>query len=357
MSTGHNQTPDFLAPLPKTTRSVPLPSRGIPYTGGPAAEGRLTLAAMTMVEENLMSTPRTLSGEDGINAALKACIQESLDLNHLLTADKFFLFLMLRAVTYGSDYTFNWNCTAILPVGPKAGDFCGFRNRSTVMIPDQFEVKQLADEDTEPFMITLPDSGKDIGFRLARVRDEKSTEKYEREDDGDDRVAGKATIRHHAIRSLEAFQLSQLLTHVDGNELTEDINRDDVMRWLLSLSSRDIAVYRNKLNYFTPGIDTSLKLACSACGFKHDMDLPLTSEFFRPEFAIDPESVADEVRPDAPPQSELRGTAQDSAGGTPLVLREIDGASEGGGRDEEAGTRNPSAGGRGIHRESDVSAG
>lgn len=340
-----NQVPDFLTPLPKTTRTVTLPSRGVLYKRGPAKEGKLTLAAMTLVEENLLQTPRTPTGEDGINAALRKCIQETIDINSLLAADKFFLFLLLRAITYGSEYTFNWTCNAILQSGPRMGDNCGWQNRSTVRIPDEFQIKQLDDNDTEPFMITLPESGKDIGFRLPRVGDEQIAEAYFGEQTSKVTKTGGAEIHRGAGDTLEARQLVNLLTHVDGNELGPKIDRKLVMRWFLSLPSKDIAMYRQKLDFFTPGIETEIHLTCAACGHDHEMDMPITAEFFRPEFALAGEPAANEVRPDAAPEARVSGTVPDPAGGTPLVLREIEGAPDGGSGVQEDGNRVANAGG------------
>ena len=312
-----SNVPDFLTPIPKTTRSITLPSRGVLYTKGPAAGGKLTLSAMTLVEENLLSTPRTLSGDDGVTAAIKKCIVENIDVNHLLVADKFFIFLMLRAITYGSEYAFNWTCPAVYRSGARRGNVCGASNRTSVNIPDQFQIKQLADEDTEPFMIVLPESGKEIGFRLPRVYDEKASDKFLAEREESENIRSTMTV--------EAFQLARFILSVDSNS-TDGVEAKSLQTWLLSLPAKDIAFYRDRLEYFTPGIDTSVSLKCMSCGTVHKMDLPLTSEFFRPKFTIDSRPMEDEVRPDAPSGDSVQSAPPDPARGTPLVLREIEGA-------------------------------
>ena len=321
-----SNVPDFLTPLPKSTRSMTLPSRGVLYNEGALKNGKVTLTPMTLMEESIMTSGDT----DATDTVLKKCVQESISIDTLLSADKFFIFMLLRAITYGTDYSFNWSCTADQTKGPNRGEPCGAKNRTTVQIPDDFRVKQLADEDTEPYMITLPESGKRIGFRLARAYDAKEIEQYERKITS----LSESGVKRMG-QSAEAFQLAKLLVVVDGNKITDNIAVEDIMSWVCSLSGRDVAHYRSQLEHFTPGMDTTVTLHCESCGAKHEMDLPLTIEFFRPKYSDSSGSVANEIRPDVPLDDELRGDPQDTSGGTPLVLREIEAREDGRSGDRE----------------------
>jgi hypothetical protein len=316
MSDINSSIPSFLQPLPRSVQKVKLPSRGILYKEGPASTGCLNLAAMTLVEENLLNSGVFSGSDDPITAVLKKCLQEHIDPAFLLSADKYFLFMMLRAVTYGSEYTFNWTCTAVSRRNRRG--MCGFKNTETVLIPDQFKMKYLSDTDKEPFTIILPDSGKTISFRLSRSNDEKDIDQYA------SKLEKEINQGVNRGYTAETYQLAKLITHVENNEITKDIKLDVIMQWLSSLSAKDLSFYREKLNYYTPGLDTSVSLTCASCDTTHEMDLPLTQEFFRPKLTNDSRPVGDEVRSDVLSSHELPSNIPNPSGGTPLVLREIE---------------------------------
>lgn len=311
-------TPDFLKPLPRTVREVKLPSNGVVYDEGPAKSGKISLAAMTLVEESLIYTP------DGIDVVLKRCVQDPINTDYLLAADKFFLFLMLRAVTYGPEYSFSWTCTA--PERDRKGNVnkCGHRNRATVYIPDDFKIKRLTQEDKEPFKVHLPESGKTIKFRLQRSYDEKLLDAFMDSIEKDK----QENIRQH--RSAEAFQLAQLLVEVDGNKISEDIPQEVKMRFISSLPGKDNAAYRHALDFYTPGLDTEVSLTCEKCKSPMKRDLPLTYEFFRPGPSEPPGPTGNEVRPDEVHGDVVSDNRESSPPRSSVLLRETEGDGEGG---------------------------
>lgn len=252
---------DFLEPIPKTTVSVNLPSRGIPYRKDtPASSGKITMTPMTMVEEAIFAEGDLVHGVDRV---LKRCIQDKLDVNTLISADKFFLFMMLRAITYGPSYTFAWNC-----------DECKGKNESTVRIPDDFKVKQLADEDTEPYSIELPDSGKTLGFRLLRGHDEPMIDKYQ------SKIAAMKKQGIVMPDSTAIYRLARHIVSVDGNDI-KDAPEEKLVKFVASLSAKDRQMLLAKINFYTPGLDTGVTLVCDHCSHVHDWDMPFTASFFR----------------------------------------------------------------------------
>lgn len=175
---------EILSPIPKTAMSITLPSRGVPYEKGHPlheSKGKITLSPMTLVEENqLFSVKSDMEQQKVIDTILKKCVHEKLDVNYLISADKLFLFMMLRAITYGADYIFDWKCT---------NTSCGHKNRKIVNIPNDFKIKMLSDEDIPPYETTLPQSGKKIKFRLATGYDEHFVLKHEKEIEEKEKVA------------------------------------------------------------------------------------------------------------------------------------------------------------------------
>jgi len=285
---------DFLEPIPKTVVTVRLPSRGVPYPeGAPQGSGKLTLSAMTMVEESLFANFRGDNSEI-IDKVLQRCIQEGTDVNSLLSADKFFLFMMLRAVTYGSEYTFNWNC----PNPVSLREVCGHKNTTTVHIPDDFKVKYLSDEDKEPFKVTLPESQKEISFRLLRGMDELQIDKHSAE------LKARQKAGVGGADTSTAFRLARQIVAVDGNAI-KDAPEQKLMSFILSLPSRDVQTFREKIGFYTPGINTDVTLVCADCGAAHEWDLPFTADFFRAKLSDTGSAVVDEVRSDVLPGDEL----------------------------------------------------
>lgn len=280
---------DFLEPLPRTVMTVDLPSRGVVYPkGSPQAAGKITMSPMTMVEETMILNQSGKDGGDVIDKVIQRCIQERFDINTLLAADKFFLFMMLRAITYGPEYTFEWTCPA-----RDVDGVCNTKNRKTVRIPDDFMVKRLADEDVEPFELVLPDCQKKISFRLLRGFDEGAIEEYTKGLD-EQRKAG-ISVPDTTV----AYRLSRHIQAVDGKSLKE-APEDKVVRFIASLSAGDGRFLREKINYFTPGIETIVDLKCRECGTPRRVPLPISSEFFRPTPEIAGNPVGDEVRADVP---------------------------------------------------------
>jgi hypothetical protein len=305
---------EFLAPIPKSVVPVRLPSRGTCYPKGSApAEGTLTLAPMTMVEEAMFNNAKA-SGADIVDNILRRCIQESIELNSLLASDKFFLFMMLRAVTYGPEYTFTWTCPTMI----NARETCGSKHNHTVKIPDDFKVKYLADEDKEPFTVRLPDSQRDISFVLLRGYDEPEIEKY---------TEGIETKRKQGISVVDttmSYRLSRQIVKVDGNS-TENAPREKVMAFINSLSARDSQFLRDKITFYTPGISTDITLVCHDCGSVHEWDLPFTADFFRANNPEPDKPVEHAVRPDVLPGDVVPGDDEHGPVGTEVVLRKAPG--------------------------------
>lgn len=295
---------EFLEPIPKTSVGIKLPSRGVPYPKGtPMATGKLTLTPMTMVDEAMVTNPKTAGG-DTVDRILKRCIQETVDINSLLGSDKFFLFMMLRAVTYGADYTFQWTCPAMID----PTELCGHRNTTTVEIPTDFQVKYLADEDVEPYTVRLPECQREISFRLLRGYDEPVIEVHKSQVDAN----RKSGIQ--AMDTTPAFRLVRQIVKVDGKDVTE-APETKMLAFVQSIPPKDIQLLKGRMAHFTPGLSTDVTLVCEKCKNVHEWDLPFTANFFRVINSDTGRPVGDEIRPDVLPGDEARGDNADGPSG------------------------------------------
>jgi len=261
---------DFLEPIPKTTMAVKLPSRGVPYPKEhPASSGKLTLAPMTMLEEALfLSDDQDLT--ETVDKVLRRCVQEKIDINNLITSDKFFLFMMLRAITYGSDYLFEWVCKAT----NKKGKLCNATNSSSIHIPDDFKMKFLTEEDKEPFVVMLPETKRQISFRLLRGSDEPRVEKHSKE------IEQARNSGAPKIDTTVGFRLMCHIVAVDGKSVTK-APEEKLLGFILSLPAKDRQFLQQKINFYTPGLNTDVTVVCDSCGAVTTMDMPFTSNFFR----------------------------------------------------------------------------
>ena len=286
---------DFLTPIPKTVIQVSLPSRGIPYKTSPLNSGKISLSPMSIIQENMLISPNVESDIDYISLidkVLKQCIKEKepVDVNSMLSADKMFLFMMLRAVTYGPEYSVSWKCTQT-----NRNEVCETNNRAIIRIPDDFKIKKLGDDDIEPYKVELPDSHKVISFRLSRGSDEYLVEKRKMDIRRKNKT-GSMTVPDDT----SVYRLALLITHVDGNEVTVEMI-EPLMEFIASLSMRDIRKIRESIDFYTPGLDTVVKVECSKCHKVTEMDVPITVDFFRPVTDDDRGSATDEVRADVLP--------------------------------------------------------
>jgi len=308
MSDAH--APAFLEPVPKTAVVVDLPSRGVPYPdNSPEGSGKLTLNAMTMIDESeILNPPKGVSFSKAVDSVLRKAIQETVSVNSLLSADKFYLFMMLRAVTYGQDYTFTWECQK-----EEGGEICGHTNKNSVNIPGDFQVKALLPEDKEPFLVELPVSKKNVKFRLSRGVDELEVDAYEAE------IKAKRKTGVMVADTTNIFRLAKLITHVDDNPITGDIAPDHIVKFVNSLPAEDIALLRTQIEHYTPGMDTGIKVVCAQCKELTGMDLPITVSFFRPNYPVRGEPATNEVRHDVLHGDEPSRNNEDGPVGTPVV--------------------------------------
>jgi len=322
MSNESAHTPSFLEPIPKTATVVRLPSDGVPYKeGSPESTGRLSLNAMTMSDESRILNPeKGVSFSRSVDLVLQKCIQEVVDINSLLSADKFYLFMLLRAVTYGQEYSFTWECGST----DEKKEVCGHENTASVKIPGDFQVKGLTKEDIEPFGVTLPVTGKTISFRLGRGYDEIAVDKYEGE------LAAKKKAGIMVADTTPLYRLARLVTAVDGNEITKNVGISHVVSFINSLPAKDIAALKAQMEYYTPGMNTEVSLYCEECRTMTKMDLPITVSFFRPDYFVRGEPVETKVRPDVLHGDVVPGDNEDGPTGTPVVSREAEGNQRGG---------------------------
>ncbi|AWD93026.1 baseplate hub subunit [Bacillus phage vB_BceM-HSE3] len=234
-----------------------LPSKGLLYTPEDNIPATVGLRPMTTKEEKMLfGSP----SNKVLNEVIAECLDQKFDLSKLLLPDQFFLMIMLRVVSYGSDYTVKAECPS-----------CGKTHEYTVDLSD-LHIYELDEDFEEPFELTLPKSKDVLSVRLLRGKDiedvDKETRRFERrfkESKGD---------------MSYIYRMMKYITEVNG----ELISGGKLQGYVENMVGMDSAYLADKVNSVELGIDTLILEDCKGCGEELEFDLPMTPEFFRPKF-------------------------------------------------------------------------
>lgn len=242
---------------PRISNVVELPSKG--KFNPEIPDGLVEIYPMTTREEALLVGMGDGQISDVFDAILARAIKSpEFDLGDMLLTDKFYLVLMLRANSYGSDYTFSIAC-------PK----CGQDIEHTCEIPTDFEVSQGSAEGDEPFEVTLPITKTKVSYRLLRGKDEDDIDRFSRRE----KSKGKGDNREYIYR------LAKHIVSING-KAPENINA--AMEFVSTLLGLDSVEFRNAMDDATPGVDTTLEVECKRCKRDFKVEMPFTAGFFRP---------------------------------------------------------------------------
>lgn len=248
-----------LIPKP-VTAMVSLPSKGLFYDNNLVPNGMVEVTPMSAREEKLVAGMRGGNVEEVIDVILKRCLKTNIATDDLLTTDRFFLLLALRANSYGEDYNFELTC-----------GYCNVSSKYTVKIPGDLEVKYAEDSDAEPFFITLPISKIKIGFDLLREKDMKEIRRF----------ASKETKKGFLAEGDPAYSYRIAKQIVSVNDRSLDMLT--ALELVNRLPAKDSAVLKNAFDKKTPGVMTGIQKDCVSCGKTIETDLPMSAEFFRPD--------------------------------------------------------------------------
>ena len=129
-------------------------------------------------------------------------------------------------------------------------------------------MKVFNENDTEPFEVNLPASGKKVALKLLRVADEREILRYAKRssfgvEDGDPGYI---------------YRIARHIVSIDGEELPID----QVLNFCEELIGKDSTAIQIELEKHDCGLDLTMHHSCNMCGSEFDEVLPLTAEFFRP---------------------------------------------------------------------------
>lgn len=237
-------------------REIDLPSRGMAY--GPDGPSKARVSAISMVEEKMISGAGG-SIDRRIDALLGGCLEIGIPTTDLVGGDALWAMLNIRALSYGSKYSFEFKC----------GE-CNEQYSYDVNLLEHLKVQRLHDGWQEPFEAKLPVSGMTAGLRLMRRGDEKQVEARVKELRKKMRGQGDPKM---------IFQMMKRIVHLDG----QPVEDRDLYQFVSKMEAPDIQAIRWAVEDNDCGPDLVVDLECDGCGYEHsEVGLPITAEFFRP---------------------------------------------------------------------------
>jgi len=233
-----------------------LPSRGLVYPEGTMIEAR----PLKVIEVKKLASITGENADYVINDIVKRCVrvQGIAGTEEIYLADKIYLILWMRAVTYrDSSYTVGFTC----PKCEKSSNY-------------HFEVKNLdvnylKDEYNPDTKIEL-ESGEYIGLRHLKIKDEMEIERFVKINQ---KVLGEIDV--------ELLALACMITNING-----DISKRllDKYNYVLEFTPGDLSQVTTYIEKYSIGIEEKMTVECSECGGFVPMDVVFRSDFFLPKY-------------------------------------------------------------------------
>lgn len=244
---------------------VTLPSGGKVYNQN--VDPHIELRSMTTAEEMRRLSQSNAGTYKNMCSIIDDCMVNNPGISSydMCLGDYIFLLYKLRIVTYGSTYRVISTCP-----------FCGCNNTSEFSL-DDLTVMVYDEENHNKFReFELPVSKKIIALNYQTPAMIDSINEQVKE--------FKSKTRGQQPDPTLIFTIKSLINTVDGKK-PNPINVDNWIRNLPMLDTNMILNCADKLNN-SIGIDVAVQNECDVCGLTYDLNLAITTEFFRPALNI-----------------------------------------------------------------------
>lgn len=238
---------------------ITLPSLGRFYDGsdGPT-NGILHIRKMTGEEEELLATPNLVKKGQAMNMIFNNCIRENYNSENFITQDRVYLLIFLRGISYSQDYDVEIRCPICSNKFDTAVDLNAFMVDTC---PPDYNSSVLKD--------TLPITGFNFSYRLARGSDEQDVQNYR-----DHRQKGFSG----GVDDTLHYRTAQLVNDIEG--LTD---KDEIKKIIEKLPMGDVAFLRDVVSQPPFGVDTKFSVDCPRCTETFDTELQIEANFFFPK--------------------------------------------------------------------------
>jgi len=243
--------PKFKVP----TETVELPSKGLLYPEGhPLSGGTIEMKYMTAKEEDILTNTNYIKNGTVIDKLLQSLIVSEFDYGDLLVGDKNALMVAARILSYGKDYSF---------------DYDGDQHIVDLSLLEHKELNSdLYQRGKNEFEFALPSTGNLVTFKILTHRDERSIEQE---------VKGLQKINKDSVPEVTT-RLKYIITSINGSREQKDV-REFVETALLA---RDARALREEYNKVTPDINLTFKFE-DRNGEDQEASIPVGLTFFWPD--------------------------------------------------------------------------
>lgn len=258
-------------PVPKSenlypTEVIDLPSKGYFYAeSDPLSSGKVEIKMMTAKEEDILTNENLIKKGTVLDRFLKSImIDNSINIDNLLVADKNALFIASRRLSYGDNYgPINIECKA-----------CKEENKNVnINLSEMVEKPYDFEKHTRHvnvFEYTLPYTKNVIKYKILTAKDE---------NDIQEELKALARISNSKNSAEITTHMKHIIVSVDGKEDRASINAF-VDKKLLARDSMDL---RKHIRNDSFGLDTTFNFVCEHCQHEERVGMPLQVSFFWPD--------------------------------------------------------------------------
>jgi hypothetical protein len=236
-----------------------LPSNGVFYENIPT---ELTIRSLTTSEEQLLygSTSDTT-----IDRIIANCIVEpkNFPIDELIPADKMFILMKIRIVTYGQDYNQYVYCP-----------YCSYEGVMQVDL-DTLPCEEINDDLKVPLKLTLKVSKDELELRVLTEKDYKNIKSRA------NKMAKKLGIPFSQIE--HKLRFAKQIKAINGR----DVDSYEAEKYYQDMHVRDVRYVESALASVKVGYQGMLDCECPSCKKELTVPFEMTSEFLMPTFQDD----------------------------------------------------------------------
>lgn len=242
--------------------SITLPSLGRFYNGedGPT-DGELIITQMTGHHESILATYHLSKKGLAMDMIFDDCIKGKYLSRDLLTVDRTYLMIYLRAWSFSPEYQVELKCPFTDRTFTETIDLVN--DIEVIYCPEGYNETSLYDE--------LPTTQIPFTYRLSRGRDEQNAKHFQE-------MRNKRTQGTSKPDETLHHRMAQLITDFGGVE-----DPDEIRMLLEQLPIGDVAYLRNVVTDPPFGVDTTLTIISPYANEEFEIELPLSSSFFFPQ--------------------------------------------------------------------------
>jgi hypothetical protein len=261
---------------------VPLPSAGKFYPKGHPWHKKeaVYVKAMTASEEDILMNEAYAKSGETISRLIHACLvgQDKLPytgefgMPSVLMGDQLALMFFIRILGFGPEYKTEVKCPSC--------------SKSSTHIFDLTErgIKECEHESVaegqNKFEFILPNCNKKVYFRLPVIKDEKEAESLRKIAKEQVAKLGRSVSNTGIITNSLLMQI-QAFEGVNG-VMVED--RASLAKFVRYIPAKDSSALRKFIRECEPGIDQTVNFECPFCNHSEKVGLPMSKEFFWPDF-------------------------------------------------------------------------